>query len=135
MKDQATRDREAIHQASINYVDDWAKKQPYGLLNHTTKVMSDDFSKGAEWGIAYARQIQSDEVRELCEALRFYASKSLHQDQAWVFRAKFLFDLVNETDLEELSEPVGNKGKKYVIGGRRAREALAKFEAANKEKI
>lgn len=67
---------------------------------------------------------QDQEISELRSALEFYGSTSLNQDNAWVFRKKFMFDLVNESDLEELQEPVGNNGRKYVIGGKRARQAL-----------
>lgn len=57
------------------------------------------------------------------EALKFYADKSLGNG-AYVFRKKFMFDLINEADLEALCEPVGAKGERYVVGGKLAREAL-----------
>ena len=35
-----------------------------------------------------------------------------------------MFDLINEADLEELCDPIGEKGERYVVGGKLAREAL-----------
>lgn len=61
------------------------------------------------------------------EALKYYGSTSLGETGAWGFRKKFCFDLVQTEDLEFLPEPIGEKGHKYVIGGKLARQTLAEL--------
>lgn len=60
-------------------------------------------------------------------ALKYYGSTSLGETGAWGFRKKFCFDLVQTEDLEFLPEPIGEKGHKYVIGGKLARQTLAEL--------
>jgi hypothetical protein len=59
--------------------------------------------------------------------LEYYADKSLGTSGAWCFRKRFCFDITHPEDLETLPEPIGEKGQKYVIGGKTAREALTKI--------
>jgi len=70
-----------------------------------------------------------EQNKKLVEALRYYGSKSLGETGAWSFRKKFFFDRVQLEDVEFLQEPTGARGQKYMIGGKRARQAL---EAAEK---
>lgn len=75
------------------------------------------------------RLIEVEKV--LREGLEFYADKSLGGGN-WSFRRKFCFDLTHEVDLEELLEPIGGKGEKYITGGRIAREALKRADEIGK---
>lgn len=81
--------------------------------------------------IQYVLKAEYDNLKakyqKALSALKYYGSTSLGETGAWGFRKKFCFDLVQTEDLDFLPEPICENGKKYVIGGKLARQTLTEL--------
>ena len=98
------------------------------LSEEDAEYMTSIEMRGYERGIAHERA----KMQKVREALEFYGDNSLGGG-CWTFREKFFFDLTHEHDLDQLPEPVGERGQKYITGGKVARTALAKAREILKE--
>ena len=75
----------------------------------------------------------ASQLLEAIQVIEFYASNSIGDQEpfTWNCRKPFMFDMICEDDLEEIAEHgtfiKGKQSKKYILGGKKAREFLAKL--------
>jgi len=89
--------------------------------------------KIAELEASYYESLE--QIEKLERALEFYAqTKSINSPGSWDMRKKFIFDMICVDDLEYIGPEYGPKKKRYVFGGKNARQALAELEKWRGEK-
>lgn len=103
------------------------ERQPNGMAHCSSCNWMGSYSLCFNNNLDSAYLKLQEELAEARRVIEYYGDTSLGETGAWAFEKKFVFGRVQNEDMELLTEPLGAKGERYAIGGKKAREFLTKY--------